>query len=222
MNEEKKVFESKIKSSQIRMMSLSTQVSNFENVVIIERKSFEEKNVEFQKKISELEKQIENERIYFERKKNIFEKAKNVEIFKEISKKRKTMEKDFETERSFFDIEIRNLTKKLSFLSELSIEILKEQNTKSDLQKKFNVLDERNKLSDKVKGLEDIRFNVNMFEQGSPDTINQSPYAGSTDFECSFKTASSSIHKSFFQECQSNQKIRFILLISFAILLWLV
>ena len=64
-----------------------------------------------------------------------------------------------------------------------------------DLQKKFNlIVEERNKLSARVKELEDINFKDKLFEHDSHDIIAQSPYVDLADSECSFKTALSYIH----------------------------
>ncbi|KAI3719326.1 hypothetical protein L6452_20223 [Arctium lappa] len=107
----------------------------------------------------------------------MFEK-KNVAFFKEISDKRNSIEKDFETERKIFETEIHKLSKKLS---ELTTEILKEQKVKSDLQKQFDlILEEINVLSAKVKKLEEINLKVDLSEQASPNTVVQSPYSSSS------------------------------------------
>ncbi|KAI3669466.1 hypothetical protein L6452_40702 [Arctium lappa] len=72
------------------------------------------------------------ERDKFEKEKTKVEQ-KNVDVFKEISDKRKSVEKDFEEERKVFETEIRMLTRKFS---KISTTTMKEKNAKSELHKK--------------------------------------------------------------------------------------
>ena len=96
--------------------------------------------------------------------------------------KQKSVVKDFEDDKKIFEAKVNKLTSKLA---ELSTDIVKGQRMRSDLQKNLDeVLGERNKLSDNVTELEDIRFKVNLYEKGCPNTIDQLPHIGSTDSEC--------------------------------------
>ncbi|KAI3681241.1 hypothetical protein L6452_36030 [Arctium lappa] len=113
-----------------------------------------------------------------------------LEFFKEISDQRKNFEKDFEEERKIFESEISKLTK---LISELSTKAMKEQNMKSDFQKKIDLLmKERNSLSSKIIELEEIISKVILTEQKTLNSIVQTPRDDSADSECSFKAASSS------------------------------
>lgn len=116
--EEKKLLE-------LRIIKLTSQISDFEKVLIterdsfnkertefdVERKYFEEKSIEFSGKINEIEKGLEKERKFFEERKNSFEKEKknfkdkSVKLFKKITDLELTLEKerkesDFEREES--------------------------------------------------------------------------------------------------------------------------
>ncbi|KAI3735713.1 hypothetical protein L6452_15223 [Arctium lappa] len=198
----KKAFQEK-KDLELRCLKLSKQVSEFEKIVITERDNFakerkvlKDKSIEFPKKISTLQDLLENERKVFQKKKKSFDvEKKNVGIFKEISKKNKNLENDFEQERQIFESEISKLTSKIYVLSS---DIQKEQMARSDLKKKFDTLsDERNILSEKIKQLEVA--NVELSEKISADVINQSPYDNSTKSIFSFKTATNSIHENVFK-----------------------
>lgn len=209
--------ENRIKSCEMKNCQLLKQIYDFEQVLVLERdkfekertefqterKGFESKSVEFSLKISDLEKILAKEREEFECKKNVFQKENSVfekkktemlnEFSLKINKLEKELEDNFSDERKIFQNEIKKLTKNLS---DLSTNFMKEQKVKSDLQKKYDLFfKENNVLINKVKELEDIVFNVDVSKQASPDTIDQTPLANSTESECSFKTASSSIFK---------------------------
>src|SRR5581483_6805039 len=158
-----------------------------------ERKSFEEKSVLFRKRIADLEVQLSDERSAFKRKEHLLKSE--IKGFEQMiaELKNKIFDKsDFEEEKRVFETEVRKLTKRLS---ELSSDIMKEQNMKSDLQKKFDeTVEEKKVLSAMVKDLEDIVFKVNLNEQKSPDVIVQSPFVDYADSMCSFKTAATSPH----------------------------
>ncbi|KAJ9541701.1 hypothetical protein OSB04_028207 [Centaurea solstitialis] len=97
LDEDKKVFENNLISSQSRVMELSKQVTDFEHIVIIERsnfekerkvfeeertvlanerKSFELKSENFSQKISDLERKIVLDRKEFERRMNVIDSKK--------------------------------------------------------------------------------------------------------------------------------------------------
>lgn len=169
--------ENRIKSCDMKNCQLLKQIYDFEQVLVLERDKFEKERTEFQ-----------TERKGFE--------SKSVEFSLKISDLEKILAKEreeFECKKNVFQNEIKKLTKNLS---DLSTNFMKEQKVKSDLQKKYDLFfKENNVLINKVKELEDIVFNVDVSKQASPDTIDQTPLANSTESECSFKTASSSIFK---------------------------
>ena len=109
-----------------------------------DRKSFEEKfkslelnRAKLIKKISELELLVKNER-------------------------RKCVDKDFMSDKNYFETEIKKLSRRLSGLSS---DIMKEQSMKSNLQKRLNkAIGERNNFSAKVTELEDVLFKIKLSE----------------------------------------------------------
>ncbi|KAI3692288.1 hypothetical protein L6452_32102 [Arctium lappa] len=181
--------------------------------------SYSEFFVEYKKQIKELKREIikalksdkwlEVEKFGQDKIKMVEEKAKaleaeNAELKKQLLEieedstkksevKSKNVEKGFEELRNIFETEIKKLTRKLS---ELSTKAMKEQNMKSEFQKKIDQLTkERNSLSSKIKELEEIFSKVVLTEHKTPDSILQTPRDDSVDSECSIKTSSSSHHK---------------------------
>ncbi|KAJ9536013.1 hypothetical protein OSB04_un000819 [Centaurea solstitialis] len=126
-------------------------------VVQSERKLDDQKSVELQKRIVDLQNQLSDARSQFKRKEKVLQHEKKVleQIIAE-PKKPTLVEKDFADQKEVFKAEINKLTSKLSGLS---TDIMNEQQMRSDQQKKLNdLLEERNKLSSKVKELEEIIF----------------------------------------------------------------
>ncbi|KAJ9536614.1 hypothetical protein OSB04_un000215 [Centaurea solstitialis] len=126
-------------------------------VVQSERKLDDQKSVELQKRIVDLQNQLSDARGQFKRKEKVLQHEKKVleQIIAE-PKKPTLVEKDFADQKEAFKAEINKLTSKLSGLS---TDIMNEQQMRSDQQKKLNdLLEERNKLSSKVKELEEIIF----------------------------------------------------------------
>ncbi|KAJ9536646.1 hypothetical protein OSB04_un000195 [Centaurea solstitialis] len=162
-------------------------------VVQSERKFDEKKSIGLQKHIVDLQNQLSDERSQFKRKEKVLQHEKSVleQIIAE-PKKKSVEEMDFENQKVLFENEIKKLTSKLSGLS---TDIMNEQRMRSDQQQKLvDLVEERNKLSAKVKELEEIVFKVNLTEQRSPDVILQSTYHDDTNSVCSFKTAHDSFH----------------------------
>ncbi|KAJ9543607.1 hypothetical protein OSB04_023314 [Centaurea solstitialis] len=157
----KSVFESKknyLKKPSLRVGKYQNMMHDFEeeiHVVKSERKFDEKKSFELQKQIVVLQNQLSDVRNQFKQKEKVLRHEKTVleQIIAE-PKKPSLVEKDFENQKEAFKAEINKLTRKLSGLS---TDIMNEQRLRSDQQKKFNdLLEERNKLSSKVKALEEI------------------------------------------------------------------
>ncbi|KAJ9561537.1 hypothetical protein OSB04_006697 [Centaurea solstitialis] len=185
-----------LKKPSLRVGKYQNMMHDFEEeiqVVQSKRKFDEKKSIELQKQIVDLQNQLSDERSLFKRKEKVLQSEKSVleQIIAE-PKKKSVEEKDFEDQREVFENEIKKLT---SRLSGLSTDILNEQRMRSDQQQKLvDLVEERNKLSAKVKELEEIVFKVNLTEQRSPDVILQSSYHDDTNSVCSFKTAHDSFH----------------------------
>ncbi|KAI3707485.1 hypothetical protein L6452_26055 [Arctium lappa] len=159
-----------------------------------ERKEFAKKFSDFSRKTFEEKKSLELRCVKLSQQVSDFEKVIILEREKAENEKKKAELKniniDFSEEKKVFETEIAKLTRKLS---ELSTNIMKEQNAKSELHKKFDLIEkERNSLSSKIKELEDIVFKVKLTEHKTPESIAQSPRDDQTDSDCSLKTALSS------------------------------
>ncbi|KAJ9536688.1 hypothetical protein OSB04_un000161 [Centaurea solstitialis] len=145
-------------------------------VVQSERKLDDQKSVELQKRIVDLQNQLSDARSQFKRKEKVLQHEKKVleQIIAE-PKKPTLVEKDFADQKEAFKAEINKLTSKLSGLS---TDIMSEQRMRSDQQKKLNdLLAERNKLSSKVKDLEEIIFKAHdssNVDSASRSNINSS------------------------------------------------
>ncbi|KAJ9545137.1 LOW QUALITY PROTEIN: hypothetical protein OSB04_024844 [Centaurea solstitialis] len=140
------------------------------------RKVDDKKCIELQKQIVDLQNQLSDVRHQFKQKEKVLRHEKTVleQIIAE-PKKPTLVEADFEDQKEAFKAEIRKLTSKLS---ELSTNIMNEQRMRSDQQKKLNdLLEERNKLSSKVKDLEKTTFkahNSSNVASASLSNINSS------------------------------------------------
>ncbi|KAJ9566404.1 hypothetical protein OSB04_002370 [Centaurea solstitialis] len=151
-----------LKKPSLRVGKYQNMMHEFEEeiqVVKSERKSDEQKTDELQQQIVDLQNQLSDVRQQFKRKEKVLQHEKTVleQIIAE-PKKPSLVEKDFEDQKEAFKAEIRKLTSKLS---ELSTDIMNGQQIRSDQQKKLHdLLEERNKLSSKVKELEMIVFNA--------------------------------------------------------------
>ncbi|KAJ9557248.1 hypothetical protein OSB04_011862 [Centaurea solstitialis] len=185
-----------LKKPSLRIGKYQNMMLEFEEeiqVVHSERKVVDKKSIGLQKQIVDLQNQLSDERSQFKRKEKVLQQEKSVleQIIAE-PKKKSVEEKDFENQKVLFENEIKKLTSKLSGLS---TDIMNEQRMRSDQQQKLDdLLEERNKLSAKVKELEEIVFKVNLTEQRSPDVILQSSYNDDTNSVCSFKTAHDFFH----------------------------
>ncbi|KAJ9548702.1 hypothetical protein OSB04_021245 [Centaurea solstitialis] len=156
-----KVINSKkksLKKPSLRVGKYQNLMHDFEeegHVVHSDRKFDDKKSIELQKQIVDLQNQLSDERSNFKRKEKVLHHEKTVleQILAE-PKKHSLVEKDFENQKEAFKAEINKLTRKLSGLS---TDLMNEQRLRSDQHKKFNdLLEERNKLSSKVKALEEI------------------------------------------------------------------
>ncbi|KAJ9566198.1 hypothetical protein OSB04_002164 [Centaurea solstitialis] len=206
VNLSKKIFElerkiildkkNSLKKPSLRIGKYQNMMLEFEEeiqVVHSKRKVVDKKSIGLQKQIVDLQNQLSDERSQFKRKEKVLQQEKSVleQIIAE-PKKKSVEEKDFENQKVLFENEIKKLTSKLSGLS---TDIMNEQRMRSDQQQKLDdLLGERNKLSAKVKELEEIVFKVNLTEQRSPDVILQSSYHDDTNSVCSFKTAHDFFH----------------------------
>ncbi|KAI3758478.1 hypothetical protein L6452_06041 [Arctium lappa] len=131
-----------------------------------ERKEFAKKFSDFSRKAFEEKKSLELRCVKLSQQVSDFEKVIILEREKAENEKKKAELKDINTdfseEKKVFESEIAKLTGKLS---ELSTNIMKEKNAKSELHKKFDLIEkERNSLSSKIKELEEIVFKVKLTE----------------------------------------------------------
>ncbi|KAJ9535415.1 hypothetical protein OSB04_un001472 [Centaurea solstitialis] len=149
-----------LKKPSLRVGKYQNMMHEFEDeiqVVHSERKVDDKKSIELQKQIVDLQNQLSDVRHQFKQKEKVLRHEKNVleQIIAE-PKKPILVEKDFADQKEAFKAEINKLTSKLSGLS---TDIMNEQQMRSDQQKKLNdLLEERNKLSSKVKELEKTIF----------------------------------------------------------------
>ncbi|KAJ9566364.1 hypothetical protein OSB04_002330 [Centaurea solstitialis] len=98
LDEDKKVFENNLISSQSRVMELSKQVTDFEQIVIIERSNFEKER-----------KVFEEERNVFVNERKSFE-LKSEKLLQKIS----DLERKFVIDRKEFERQMKNSLKKPS------------------------------------------------------------------------------------------------------------
>ncbi|KAI3770393.1 hypothetical protein L6452_01524 [Arctium lappa] len=159
-----------------------------------ERKEFAKKFSDFSRKAFEEKKSLELRCVKLSQQVSDFEKVIILEREKAENEKKKAelkdINKDFSEEKKIFETEIAKLTRKLS---ELLTNIMKEKNAKSELHKKFDLIEkERNSLSSKIKELEEIVFKVKLTEHNTPESIAQSPKDDLADSNSSSKTTSSS------------------------------
>ncbi|KAI3692079.1 hypothetical protein L6452_31888 [Arctium lappa] len=159
-----------------------------------ERKEFAKKFSDFSRKAFEEKKSLELRCVNLSQQVSDFEKVIILEREKAENEKKKAELKDtntdFSEEKKIFETEIAKLTRKLS---ELSTNIMKEKNAKSELHKKFDLIEkERNNLFSKIKELEEIVFKVKLTEHKTPESIAQSPRDDLADSDSSLKTTSSS------------------------------
>ncbi|KAJ9565731.1 hypothetical protein OSB04_001697 [Centaurea solstitialis] len=180
---ERKQFERQLKNSlkkpSLRAGKYQNMMHEFEEeiqVVHSERKVDDKKSIELQKQIIDLQNQLSDVRNQFKQKEKVLRHDKTVleQIIAE-PKKPTFMEKYFADQKEVFKAEINKLTSKLSGLS---TDIMNEQRMRSDQQKKLNdLLEERNKLSSKVKELEEIIFKAHdssNVDSSSRSNINSS------------------------------------------------
>ncbi|KAJ9562356.1 hypothetical protein OSB04_007516 [Centaurea solstitialis] len=154
-----------LKKPSLRVGKYQNMMHEFEEEiqdVHSERKVDDKKSIGLQKQIVDLQNQLSDERSQFKRKEKVLQHEKSVleQIIAE-SKRKVFEEKDFENQKVLFVNEIKKLTSKLSGLS---TDIMNEQRMRSDQQQKLDdLLKERNKLSAKVKELEEIVYKNNIF-----------------------------------------------------------
>ncbi|KAJ9541737.1 hypothetical protein OSB04_028243 [Centaurea solstitialis] len=161
---ERKEFERQMKNSlkkpSLRAGKYQNMMHEFEEeiqVVHLDKKVDDKKSIELQKQIVDLQNQLSDVRHQFKQKEKVLRHEKTIleQIIAEPNKPT-LVEKDFADQKEAFKAEINKLTSKLSGLS---TDIMNEQQMRSDQQKKLNdLLEERNKLSTKVKELEEIIF----------------------------------------------------------------
>ncbi|KAJ9546433.1 hypothetical protein OSB04_018976 [Centaurea solstitialis] len=159
--DERKVFD-------LKSETLSKKISELEKKIILDKKNALKKPSlrvgKYQNLMHEFEEEIQV--VHSERKvgdkKSIELQKQIVDLQNQLSdiiaepKKPTLLETDFEAQKEAFKTEMRKLTSKLSGLS---TDIMNEQRMRSDEQKKINdLLEERNKLSSKVKELEKTIF----------------------------------------------------------------
>ncbi|KAJ9536526.1 hypothetical protein OSB04_un000278 [Centaurea solstitialis] len=161
---DRKEFERQMKNSlkkpSLRAGKYQNMMHEFEEeiqVVHLDKKVDDKKSIELQKQIVDLQNQLSDVRHQFKQKEKVLRHEKTIleQIIAEPNKPT-LVEKDFADQKEAFKAEINKLTSKLSGLS---TDIMNEQQMRSDQQKKLNdLLEERNKLSSKVKELEEIIF----------------------------------------------------------------
>ncbi|KAJ9536409.1 hypothetical protein OSB04_un000422 [Centaurea solstitialis] len=163
-----------LKKPSLRAGKYQNMVHEFEEeiqVVHSERKVDDKKSIELQKQIVDLQNQLSDVRHQFKQKEKVLRHEKTIleQIIAEPNKPT-LMEKDFADQKEAFKAEINKLTSKLSGLS---TDIMNEQRMRSDQQKKLNdLLEERNKLSSKVKELEEIVFKAH--DSSNVDSVSRS------------------------------------------------
>lgn len=188
------------KQLELKLIKLTSQVSDFEKLLFSERegfekertsfdskrKSFEAKFVELSKKLSDLEVTLEKERMEFDLERKEYVKVKS-EGFQT-----KCVKDNFERERRIFQTELKKLTKKVS---ELSAELILQKRLKSELQSKYDEMI----FADEVK-----KFEAGNSNQKNPDVVDQSPQNDSTS---SSKIASSTrLFSKIFTKSNNYQK----------------
>ncbi|KAJ9562021.1 hypothetical protein OSB04_007181 [Centaurea solstitialis] len=139
---------SKVKSLELRNAQLSNQISDFEQLFILERnnlrknekqqfqsvsKSSEEKSLELRNQIVALQNQISDERNQFKRKEQVLKSEKKaLEQMFVAHKKEPVVETDCEKQKEFFQCEIKRLTHKLAEFSTKAMTSMVNDNKKFD------------------------------------------------------------------------------------------
>ncbi|KAJ9565777.1 hypothetical protein OSB04_001743 [Centaurea solstitialis] len=119
---------SKVKSLELRNAQLSTQISDFEQLLILDRSNFEK-----ERKIVALQNQISDERNQFKRKEQVLKSEKNsLEQMFVAHKKEPVVETDFEKQKEFFQCEIKRLTHQLAEFSTKAMTSMVNDNKKFD------------------------------------------------------------------------------------------
>ncbi|KAJ9553200.1 hypothetical protein OSB04_017245 [Centaurea solstitialis] len=112
---------SKVKSLELRNAQLSTQISDFEKLLILERNNFEK------------ERKISDERNQFKRKEQVLKSEKKaLEQMFVAHKKEPVVETDFEKQKEFFKCEIKRLTHQLAEFSTKAMTSMVNDNKKFD------------------------------------------------------------------------------------------
>ncbi|KAJ9557314.1 hypothetical protein OSB04_011928 [Centaurea solstitialis] len=119
---------SKVKSLELSNAQLSTQISDFEQLLILETNNFEK-----ERKIVALQNQISDERNQFKRKEQVLKSEKKAleQMFDE-HKKETVVEIDFEKQKEFFQCEIKRLTHQLAEFSTKAMTSMVNDNKKFD------------------------------------------------------------------------------------------
>ncbi|KAJ9548098.1 hypothetical protein OSB04_020641 [Centaurea solstitialis] len=148
---------SKVKSVEIRNAQLSTQISDFEQLLILERNNFEKERKVFEENILDLsstisdlaikmnferqqfqsivalQTQISDERNQFKRKEQVLKSEKKaLEQMFVAHKNEPVVETDFEKQKEFFKCEIKRLTHQLAEFSTKAMTSMVNDNKKFD------------------------------------------------------------------------------------------
>ncbi|KAJ9562426.1 hypothetical protein OSB04_007586 [Centaurea solstitialis] len=119
---------SKVRSLELRNAQLSTQISDFEQLLILERNNFEK-----ERKIVALQNQISDERNQFKRKEQVLKSEKKaLEQMFVAHKTEPVVETDFEKQKEFFKCEIKRLTHLLAEFSTKAMTSMVNDNKKFD------------------------------------------------------------------------------------------
>ncbi|KAJ9567605.1 hypothetical protein OSB04_003571 [Centaurea solstitialis] len=141
---------SKVKSLELRNAQLSTQISDFEKLLILERNNFEKERKVFEENILDLSSKISDlaikmdferqqfqsisdERNQFKRKEQVLKSEKKaLEQMFAAHKKEPVVETDFEKQKEFFQCEIKRLTHQLAEFSTKAMTSMVNDNKKFD------------------------------------------------------------------------------------------
>ncbi|KAJ9549049.1 hypothetical protein OSB04_021592 [Centaurea solstitialis] len=119
---------SKVKSLELRNAQLSNQISDFEQLLILERNNFEK-----ERKIVALQNQISDERNQFKRKEQVLKSEKKaLEQMFVAHKKEPVVETDHDKQKEFFQCEIKRLTRQLAEFSTKAMTSMVNDNKKFD------------------------------------------------------------------------------------------
>ncbi|KAI3715933.1 hypothetical protein L6452_22925 [Arctium lappa] len=179
-----------------RKRKLNWKLTEISRKVESEKKKLELRCVKLSKQVSDFEKIVISDRDIFDKERKNSEK-KNTLLFKEIYDKNQNLEKDFEAERKHFESVISELSDKLVVLS---TDIQKVQETKSEMQSKFDKLcNEKAKLNDKISQLE--KASVDLSDKLASETPVLSCYDDdASESVCSFKSVDSLYQKMVFKK----------------------